>query len=240
MEHSHPLSVVSLSTSSSTLRRPMATISPRPTTTSEAATAITAIANTWPSSCPKRRANAISARFAPFSMISTESRMISGLRRTSTPSAPVTKRSPARTRYQPTSGPCIVLHRSRVGAEHDAADRGDEEHDRRHLEGQEMVGEEEPADRRRRAERAADVRLVGELAAGRERERDDHLGEDRGRGEDRPDGLPGRAAGPRRLVGLVAQVGDDEQEHHHHGAAVDEYRAGGDELAAEQQVENGE
>src|SRR5438067_4390118 len=109
-------------------------------------------------------------------MISTESRMISGLRRTSTPSAPVTKSRPARTRYQPTSGPCIVLQRARVEAEHDPADRRDEQHDRRDLEGEQVVGEEEPPDRGRRAERAADVRLVRE-AAGRERERDDHLGE---------------------------------------------------------------
>src|SRR5437868_14494964 len=142
----------------------MATIRPRPTTTPEAAIAITAIANTWPSSCPNRRANAIRARFAPFSMISTESRMISGLRRTSTPSAPVTKSSAARTRYQPTSGPCIVLQRSRVRAEHDAADRSDEQHDRGDLEREQVVGEEQAPDRRRRAERAGDVCLVCEAA----------------------------------------------------------------------------
>src|SRR5205814_2592187 len=138
------------------LRRPIATIRPRPTTTSEAAIAITAIAKTWPSSWPRRRANAISARFAPLSMISTESRMISGLRRTSTPSAPVTNRSAARTRYQPTSGPCIVLQRPRMLAEHDPADRGDEQHDRRHLEGEQVVGQEEPSDRGRRAKGTRD------------------------------------------------------------------------------------
>src|SRR2546423_4743957 len=157
------------------LRRPMATIRPRPTTTSEAAIAITAIANTWPSSCPNRRANAIRARFDPFNMISTESRMISGLRRTSTPSAPVTKRSAASTRYQPTSGPCIVLQRPGVRAEHDAADGGDEQHDRGDLEGEQVVGEEESTDRGRRAERATDVGLVRQTAARRERERHDHL-----------------------------------------------------------------
>src|SRR5262249_21938698 len=173
----HPRSVLSLSTSSSTCRRPIATIRPRPTTNSDAATAITAIANTWPSSCPSRREKAIRARFAPLSMISTESRMISGLRRTSTPSAPVTNSTPARTRYQPTSGPCIFFQRAGVSAQHDAADRGDEQHDRGHLEREQMVGEEEPSDRRRRSERPIDVRLLRQVA-GRERERDDHLGED--------------------------------------------------------------
>src|SRR5262249_9602042 len=67
----HPRSVRSLSTSRSMLRRPIATIIPRPTTTSEAAIAMTAIAKTCPSSCPNWRENAIRARFAPLSMIST-------------------------------------------------------------------------------------------------------------------------------------------------------------------------
>src|SRR5262249_53328331 len=106
-------------------------------------------------------------------MISTESRMISGLRRTSTPSAPATNRIPESATYQVTSGPCmlllaasklalgrVVLELPRVRAEHDAADGGDEQHDRRHLEGDQVVGEEEPPDRLGRAEVAADVRLV--------------------------------------------------------------------------------
>src|SRR3954449_933415 len=236
----HPRSVLSLSTSSSRLRRPIATIRPRPTTTSEAAIAITAIANTWPSSWPRRRANAIRARFAPLSMISTESRMISGLRLTRTPTAPVTNSRAATTRYQPMSGPCIFFQRPGVGPEHDAADGGDEQHDRGDFEREQVVGEEQPADRRRRAERAVDVRLVREAAARRQGERDDHLGEDRAGGQDGADRLPRRPARPRRLIGAVAEVGDHEQEHHHHRAAVDEHLAGGDELAAEQQIEDGE
>src|SRR5439155_17330427 len=48
----HPRSALSLSTSRSSLRRDIATMSPRPTTTSDAATAITAIANTWPEASP--------------------------------------------------------------------------------------------------------------------------------------------------------------------------------------------
>src|SRR3954451_11426588 len=210
----HPRSVLSLSTSSSRLRRPIATIRPRPTTTSEAAIAITAIANTWPSSWPRRRTNTIRARLTPLSMISTESRMISGLRLTRTPTAPVTNSRAATTRYQPMSGPCIFFQRPGVGPEHDAADGRDEQHDRGDLEREQVVGEEEPADRRGGAEGALDVRLVRDPAAGRDRERDDHLGEDRRGSEDGADRLPRRAAVPRRLVGLVAEVGDHEQEHH--------------------------
>src|SRR5262249_16889698 len=143
----YPLSVRSLSTSRSMLRRPIATIRPSPTTTSDAATAITEIANTWPSSCPCSRENAISSRLDAFSLISIDSRMISGLRRSSTPSAPVVKSSALRITYHWMSGPCIgsVLQReridpARVRAEHDAADRGDEQHDRGHLECEQVVG----------------------------------------------------------------------------------------------------
>src|SRR6185295_18777635 len=124
-----------------------------------------------PSSWPSLRANAISARLAPFSMISTESRMISGLRRTSTPSAPVTNRRPASTRYQPTSGPCIVLQGPRMRAEDDPAHRRYEQDDRRHLEREEVVGQEEAPDRCRRPELPVDARLVRQAAAGGERER---------------------------------------------------------------------
>src|SRR5205823_9327591 len=122
----HPRSVLSLSTSSSTLRRPRATIRPRPTTTSDAATAMTERAKICPSSRPCRREKAIRSRFAALSMISTESRMISGERRNMTPSAPVAKSSALRTTYHWMSGPCIALLPSRVRAEHHAADGGDQ------------------------------------------------------------------------------------------------------------------
>ena len=82
-------------------------------------------------------------------MISTESRMISGLRRSITPSAPIEKSSPARTTYHRMSGPCIALDPASVRAEHDAADGGDEEHDRRHLERDQLIGEEQAPDRLR-------------------------------------------------------------------------------------------
>src|SRR5205823_5653483 len=48
---------------------------------------------------------AIRARLAPLSMISSESRTISGLRRISTPNAPVKNRKALTHRYQTTSGP---------------------------------------------------------------------------------------------------------------------------------------
>src|SRR5205823_2799569 len=49
----HPLRLFSRSTSRGTLRRFNATTRPSPTTTSDAATAITAIANTCPSARPR-------------------------------------------------------------------------------------------------------------------------------------------------------------------------------------------
>src|SRR5512133_1692139 len=168
--------MLSLSTSRSMRLRAIATIRPRPTTTSEAATAITASAKICPVSSPWWRANVISARFAPLSMISSESRTISGLRRSSTPSAPVENRKAATTRYQATSGPCTGLlpafheraTRVRVRAEDDGADGRDEQHDRRDLERQQVVGQEQSADLVRRAEAGLDLRFVRELPPGLE------------------------------------------------------------------------
>src|SRR5438105_11127783 len=162
----------------------MATISPRPTTTSEAATAITEIANTWPASPPCSRDIAIRSRFAAFSMISTESRMISGFRRIITPSAPVANSNALRITYHWMSGPCIGLQ-ARVGAEHHAADGRDEQDDRRDLEGEQMIGEEGAAELLRRAERAADVVRLREEAARLQPDDDADLGEDRPAGEHR-------------------------------------------------------
>ena len=212
---SSPRSVRSLSTSSSMLRRPIATIRPRPTTTSEAATAITAIAKTWPSSCPSWRANAIRARFAPLSMISTreqddqraaadEHAERAGRRRAS-PRAP---------RYQVTSGPCIglldrlerpgwPLARARVRAEHDAADRRDEQHDRGDLEGEQVVGQEERPDRRGRAERARDLRRLAR-ASRRSRarsRRSPRRGSRRPRAPRRPPATTGRPPRAPRACG---------------------------------------
>src|SRR5512133_1915841 len=104
-----PRRVLSRSTSSVTCLRFSATTRPRPTTTSDAATAITASAKICPPPSPRLRAKPIRARFAPLSMISSDSRTISGLRRSSTPSAPVANRKPATHRYQATSGPSSAI-----------------------------------------------------------------------------------------------------------------------------------
>src|SRR5436305_15349725 len=108
----------------------MATSSPSPTTTSDAATAMTAIANTCPDASPFRREKAISARLPPLSMISSERRTINGERRSKTPSAPIEKRIALTARYQATLGPSIEL--PRMVAEDHASDGPGEQHDRGH------------------------------------------------------------------------------------------------------------
>src|SRR4051812_17779180 len=120
----------------------------------------------------------MNARLQAFSMISSESRIVSGLRRISTPNAPVANRNAATPRYQLTSGPSIALRLPRVAAEDDAADRGEQQHDRRDLEGDQMVGEEDPADVGGAAERAGELRLLGEPAAGLQADDDDDLQQD--------------------------------------------------------------
>src|SRR6188508_1725083 len=160
------------STSRSRFRRAIATMSPRPTQTSAAATAITASAKTCPSICPNSREKPTNARFDAFSMISSESSTISGLRRRSTPAVPIENRIAATTRYQAMSGPCtgslrfleLVLG-PRARPEHDAADGRDQEHDRRDLERQQVVGQEQAPDLLRAAERPLHLGGVGELVA---------------------------------------------------------------------------
>src|SRR3954451_14938976 len=147
----------------------------------------------------------MNARLQAFSMISSESRIVSGLRRISTPKAPVAKRNAATPRYQLTSGPSIALRTARMAAEDDAADGGEQQHDRRDLEGDQMVGEEDAADVGGAAERAGELCLVGEPPAGLEADHDDDLEQDRPGGEHRADRLPARAAGPRRL-GVASDV----------------------------------
>ena len=149
-----------LSTSRSSRRRAMATIRPRPTTTSEAATAITASAKICPSPLPKWRENAISARFAPFSMISSESSTISGLRRMQ--HAERAGREQEARRRSGTGDvrpqhrrPSAAVRPARVAAEDHAADRGDQQDDRGDLEGEQVVGQEQPPDLARAAERVA-------------------------------------------------------------------------------------
>ena len=59
------------------------------------------IAKIWPSPLPVMREKAISARLAALSISSRQSRITSGLRRVSTPPAPMQKISAETTRYQP-------------------------------------------------------------------------------------------------------------------------------------------
>ena len=153
-------------------------------TTSDAATAITASAKIWPAPLCAWRENAISARLAPFNMISSVSSTISGLRRSSTPSAPIPNRN-AESRVPGDARAEHLLRRSAgpllagVRAEDDAADRCDEQHDRRDLEGEQVIGQKEAADPARRPECRVDVLGVREAAAGLEADRDHDLDEDR-------------------------------------------------------------
>src|SRR5205085_11710098 len=103
----HPRSSESVSTSSESRRRLSATTRPRPTQTSEAATAITASAKIWPAPLCQWRESAISARLPPFSISSSERSTTSVLRRIRTPSAPMPNRKAATARYQATFGPSI-------------------------------------------------------------------------------------------------------------------------------------
>src|SRR5206468_12514037 len=66
----HHLNSLASSTEADCLRRNIATMIARPTTTSAAATAITKNASTCPSSVPRMRANVISVRFTALSMSS--------------------------------------------------------------------------------------------------------------------------------------------------------------------------
>src|SRR5947208_13418081 len=106
-------------------------------------------------------------------MISSDSRTISGLRRSRTPSAPVPNKKPATARYQATSGPSInpsfcasPWGSARVRAEDDAADGGDQQHDGRDFEREQVVGEKQSPHLGRAAEGATDVLGMRKPAAG--------------------------------------------------------------------------
>src|SRR6202000_905408 len=96
----HPRSSFRLSTSSGSLRRKIATIRPRPTTTSQAAITLTPRAKTWPWALPTSRLKATSARLPAFSISSRQSRITIGLRRTRMPIAPIVKSRALRQMYQ--------------------------------------------------------------------------------------------------------------------------------------------
>src|SRR5262249_47873944 len=80
--------------------RKMATMIASPTATSAAATAITKKTTACPSAEPSRRPNATNARFAALSMSSMDMKMMSGSRRTITPTAPMVKSTADSPTYQ--------------------------------------------------------------------------------------------------------------------------------------------
>src|SRR5207302_1469401 len=88
----HPLSSLSSSMSSASRVRKMSTRIASPTTASAAATVIDISANSWPSRFCTWRENVTSVRLAALSISSIEIRITSGLRRTSTPTAPSVNR----------------------------------------------------------------------------------------------------------------------------------------------------
>src|SRR6266511_1779484 len=108
-------------------------------------------------------------------MISSESRTISGERRRSTPNTPIEKRIALTARYQVTSGPNIEP--PRVMADEHAADCRREQDDRRHLECEQVVGEDQSSDLRRTAERIADLGFVRKAPHCLPSDRDDDLDE---------------------------------------------------------------
>ena len=177
-------------------------------------------------------------------MISSESSTISGLRRSSTPAVPIEKRIAATTRYQATSGPCtrrlLLVLGTRARPQHDAADGGDEQHDRGDLEREQMIGQEEAADLLGAAERArrrSPRRRARRPTTARSRPRSPRAAPRRRRSRR----ARSTTARPRTgFVGAVAEVGDHEQEHHHHRAGIDEHLRGGDELRRGEQEEHGE
>ena len=84
-------------------------------------------------------------------------------------------------------------------AEDDPADGGDEQDDRRDLEGEQVVGQEQLADLVRAAEAPRDLRACESRAAGLQPDHDDDLHDQRSGGGDRAERLPAWPAGPGRV-----------------------------------------
>src|SRR3954447_1215588 len=197
------------------------------------------------------RLKPISARLAALSISSRQSRMTSGLRRVSTPPAPMQNTNAETTMNQVmlmSESPAGHLHRLALGAlalglqrrradvaagglghraradrreqvadadppsivqrrdapaaarEHDRADGGDEQQDRRGLEGEEELGQQQRADVARRAEGVRAGRVAGALGVERLEPAAEHgdadLDQERPREEEgqRLAAAPGRAA----------------------------------------------
>src|SRR5512145_1939027 len=102
-------------------------------------------ANTEPVGSPRCDPTAMKATFTPLSMISTLMRMMSAFLRATTPTTPIPKRIPESSRYADGSiivrSPSDLLFRHRDGPDH----RGEKEY-RGDLEGEQVIGEQGPAD----------------------------------------------------------------------------------------------
>ena len=204
---------------------------PRPTTTSDAATAITEMAKIWPSS------RAVQARERDQQQVRGVEHDLDGQeddqRAAAQHHAERADREEDRAQddvpldVRPVHGPPFDVDLARVRAEHDAADRGHEQDDRRHLEREQVVGEEEPADRAgepnarrtcgRLKRKSPALRLTTTITSAR-------IAPPASTAPTTcQDGPPDH--GDSSL--LSPRYGDHEQEHHHHRAAVDEHLARG-------------
>ena len=230
-----------VSTSSERLRRLSATTRPSPTQTSEAAIAITASAKIWPAPlcavARERDQGEVAGVQHQLEREQHDERVAPDRARRARRSRTGTAAS---ARYQATSGPDIHDRPLRVGAEDHAADRSDEQHDRRDLEREQVVGEEDAADPAGRAELSRRPRSRARGSRSPACPTTTTIStRSAPAASDRADRLPARAARPRRLVPRP-DVRDHEQEHHDDRARVDEHLRGRDELRRQQQVHDGE
>src|ERR1051325_11523325 len=129
----------------------------RPTAASAAATVITKKTNTCPAT-PYTCAKATKARLTALSISSTHMKMMIALRRVSTPTTPITKRT-----AEKNSASDSILS---PPSEHDGADDRDQQQDAGQLEGEQILGEQWLCDGRDRAA----LRDVLRDVSGRQRE----------------------------------------------------------------------
>ena len=217
--------------------RYIATIRPSPTTTSAAATIITISAKIWPSPVPVMRENATSARLPAFSISSRQIRTTSGLRRVSTPAAPMQKISAERTRYQTMSTATPPPPRARglasttaptaaISSSSDTTSNAI----RNLVRNSSPICDGEPKP-------GCEVGALGvERLQARADDRDAQLDQQRDREQRRQHAQRRVGLGERVLE--AADVGDHEHVQHHHGAGVDDHLRGGQELRLQQQEEH--
>src|ERR1700686_4143199 len=232
-----------------------------PTTASAAATVIDMSANSWPSMFCSWREKTISVRLTAFSISSIEMRMTSGLRRTSTPTVPMVKRMPPRSKNQEASScdpPMLSVLISPgsprnhgeasdfvgssqvvdlLAAEVDGADRGDQQEDRGQLERIEVRGEEADRDRLHRAEDEEVRSFVGRAVLNSL----EHCVDQPEKREHEQGGEPRLEPQPRLgQLSCGAEQGDHEQEQDHDRAHVHDDLNDEDELGAQQQKQDRE